>query len=51
MSLKRDTLTGLSTLKYQIKSVLSLKVGEAPINFVSVELHCDYDSTPFCDHQ
>ena len=50
MALKRDTLTGLDSLQYKITSVVSLTVGEAPINFVSVELHCDYEKTPFCDH-
>ena len=50
MSLKRDTLTGLNTLQYQVTGVVSLTVGEAPVKFVSIELHCDYDKTPFCDH-
>ena len=50
MSKKRDRKTGLSTVAYKTLSSLSMEISGAPLHFVSVELHCDHDLTPFCDN-
>ena len=49
MSRRRDRNTGLNTLKYTVVSDIEMTVAGAPLHFVSVELECDYNLTPFCD--
>ena len=49
MSRRRDRSTGLNTLKYTVVSDIEMTVAGAPLHFVSVELECDYNLTPFCD--
>ena len=50
ISRQRDRATGLSTIQYKLNSVVQLTIEGAPVNFVSVELQCDYERTPFCDN-
>ena len=50
VSKQRDRVTGLSTIQYKINSVVQLTIDGTPVNFVSVELQCDYERTPFCDN-
>lgn len=49
MSRQRDRKTGVNSVKYKIVSNIEMTISGAPLNFVSVELECDYDITPFCD--
>ena len=49
MSRRRDRKTGLDSVKYKLVSDLEMTISGAPLNFVSVELECDYKVTPFCD--
>ena len=49
MSRRRDRGTGLNTLKYTVVSDIKMTIAGAPLHFVSVELECDYNLTPFCD--
>lgn len=50
LSRKRDRQTGLSTIKFKVVSNIEMTISKAPLNFVSVELVCDYDLTPYCDN-
>ena len=50
VSKKRDRVTGVRTVKYSVTSTVEMTIGGAPLNFVSVELVCDYNVTPFCDN-
>jgi xylosylprotein 4-beta-galactosyltransferase len=50
LSRKRDKRTGLSTLKYTLVSVTNITINHSPLTLANVELHCDYEITPFCDH-
>lgn len=50
VSKKRDRVTGVNTVKYSVTSTVEMTIAGAPLHFVSVELECDYNSTPFCDN-
>ena len=50
MSRRRDRKTGADSVKYRIVSNLEMTISGAPLNFVNVELECDYNITPFCDN-
>ncbi len=50
MSRKKDRKTGVDSVKYKIVSNIEMTIDKAPLNFVSIELDCDYDVTPFCDN-
>lgn len=50
ISKQRDKTTGLSTVQYKLNSVVKLTIEGVPVNFVSVELQCDYQRTPYCDN-
>ena len=50
VSRKRDRSTGLNNLKYSVVSHLNMTINRAPFHFVSVELDCDTNVTPFCDN-
>lgn len=49
MSRKRDRKTGLDTVAYSVVSDVAMLIDNAPVHFVSVDLVCDYELTPFCD--
>lgn len=49
MSRRRDRNTGVDSVKYKVVSNVEVTISGAPLNFVSVELECDYKITPFCD--
>jgi xylosylprotein 4-beta-galactosyltransferase len=46
---RRDRLTGLNTLKYNLQSVTQTKIEDAPIVLLNVELDCDIKISPWCD--
>lgn len=50
VSTKRDRVTGVSTVKFKLVSKIEMTISGAPFNFVSVEVVCDYDLTPYCDN-
>lgn len=50
LSRKRDRKTGVSTVQFRVVSNIEMTIGGAPLNFVNVELVCNYDITPFCDN-
>ncbi len=50
MSRRIDRKTGFSNLKYHLVKKIELTIAGAKINFVNVEVHCDYAITPFCDN-
>lgn len=46
----RDRRTGLSTVDYTITETYSITVEKAPATIYNVELGCDRDDTPWCEH-
>lgn len=48
-SFKRDRVTGLDTLRYEIRSTQELNIDGASCTVLHVELHCDVEVTPWCD--
>lgn len=46
---KRDTKTGLDTIKYQISERQELTIDKVPVTVISVNLECDRKVTPWCD--
>ncbi|XP_048584719.1 beta-1,4-galactosyltransferase 7 isoform X2 [Nematostella vectensis] len=48
-SFRRDRDTGADTVEYTIQSKRQLMIDGTPCTIVNVELHCDYDVTPWCD--
>lgn len=47
---KRDRETGLSTLKYTIKSINKLQIDDiANITVLNIQLSCNHQKTPWCD--
>lgn len=50
MSRQRDKETGLSTLKYQLQSIINITIDNTLLRLANVQLNCDYNKTPFCDH-
>lgn len=47
---KRDTHTGVDTVKYKLVSKKELSFEGAPLTVYNVELECDKSKTPWCDH-
>jgi len=45
-----DRKTGYSNLEYKLVRKVEMSIAGARFNFVSVDVHCDYKITPFCDH-
>jgi len=45
---RRDRLTGLSTLVYNVRSKKQLVLDGAPVHFLDVSLECDRFFTPWC---
>lgn len=50
LSRRKDRKTGFSTVKYDLVSSVEMSIDGAKFHFVSVEVHCDYKVTPFCDN-
>ncbi|XP_072042376.1 beta-1,4-galactosyltransferase 7-like [Amphiura filiformis] len=48
-SFKRDRLTGLDTVEYELRSSQKLSVDGATATILHVELDCNKDLTPWCD--
>ncbi|CRK90021.1 CLUMA_CG003746, isoform A [Clunio marinus] len=46
---KRDTKTGLNTIKYEIKNRNELSIDGIKVTILNVDLKCDKNSTPWCD--
>ncbi|XP_003391828.3 PREDICTED: beta-1,4-galactosyltransferase 7-like, partial [Amphimedon queenslandica] len=50
LSRRRDRESGLHTLKFEVLSIHNMSINGAPFKLANLELHCDYQKTPFCDH-
>ncbi|KAJ8026134.1 Beta-1,4-galactosyltransferase 7 [Holothuria leucospilota] len=48
-SFKRDTVTGVDTVLYEIRSTQELHIDGTPCTVLHVELECDVSVTPWCD--
>lgn len=48
VSRRRDRVTGLDTVQYEIASVNHLKINGAPVTLINVMLQCDLEQTPWC---
>lgn len=47
---KRDRETGLSTLKYEIRSINKLQIDDvANVTVLNIQLMCNHQETPWCD--
>lgn len=46
---RRDKVTGLNTIKYQINSRKELTIDEVKVTILNVKLECDRKLTPWCD--
>lgn len=46
---RRDTKTGLNTIKYKISERQELTVDGVELTVISVDLECDRKATPWCD--
>lgn len=47
---KRDRETGLSTLKYEIRSINKLQIDNvANVTVLNIQLMCNHQETPWCD--
>ncbi|XP_070541113.1 beta-1,4-galactosyltransferase 7-like [Ptychodera flava] len=49
-SRRRDRVTGLDTVRYEVVSKYELQIDGAPVTMVNVMLDCDKTVTPWCDH-
>nr|CAB3224893.1 beta-1,4-galactosyltransferase 7 [Phallusia mammillata] len=47
---KRDVETGFDTVQYSLESKRTISIDEAQVTIYNVELQCDKDKTPWCDH-
>lgn len=47
---KRDPTTGVDTVQYTLISQKQLMIDGAPVMVYNVELYCDTNKTPWCDH-
>ncbi|PIK55740.1 putative beta-1,4-galactosyltransferase 7 [Apostichopus japonicus] len=48
-SFKRDSVTGLDTVLYDVRSTQELDIDGAPCTVIHVVLTCDVNITPWCD--
>ncbi|CAH0555439.1 unnamed protein product [Brassicogethes aeneus] len=46
---KRDKVTGLHDVKYNIKSRTKMNIEGAPLTIINVQLLCDQTKTPWCE--
>ena len=44
-----DQVTGLSDLKYTLRSSVPLRVYDTEVTVLNIEIHCNYVLTPYCD--
>ena len=45
---RRDRVTGLNSVHYQVESKTRLTVDGAPVRMINVHLKCNYQDTPWC---
>ena len=50
LSRRRDRESGLHTLKFNVISIVNMTINGAPFKMANLDLFCDYNKTPFCDH-
>lgn len=46
---RRDRITGLHNVQYEIISWKNLTIDNLPFTVINVKLHCDYKFTPWCN--
>ncbi|XP_055937138.1 beta-1,4-galactosyltransferase 7-like [Argiope bruennichi] len=48
---KRDRLTGLADVQYELISTQHITIDQAPVILHNVKLICNYSLTPWCEHK
>ena len=40
----------MDTVQYEIVATTDIRIEDAPVNIVQIELYCDLEDTPWCVH-